>query len=226
MKILLFLLVFQLSFTEVTPYSNEKKYEKDYIARLIYGEGTYSTYGDLLFLQSAQRDEQDSYLIGVQVEKFIARDLFKESTDFTLFLSFLYHSQNIKDPDAGYPEPKTLSGVDSFQLNGGIKVYYKKFPWNKYVRTRLGFGEGLSVVTERLDLEVQNSNKDGTKSDTLLLNYLDLTLSFNLKDITRIKAFEDYYIGTGVAHRSGIFGTINGVNGGSNYWTFFLEGEF
>ena len=48
----------------------------------------------------------------------------------------------------------------------------------------------------------------------------------NLRDITRIEPLDDFYGGVGISHRSGIFGLINGVHGGSNYVTFYLEKEF
>ena len=63
------------------------------------------------------------------------------------------------------------------------------------------------------------------KKHSNYLNYIDITLSFNAKDITKIDDLEDTYIGMGISHRSGIFGTINGVDGGSNNVTLFFETE-
>jgi outer membrane protein len=214
-------------FISVTVFSEEgAQKENQYIIRLVHGEGSYSTLESLISLDENDHDQQDSTLDGIQLEKYIYRDLVDNSIDVTLFSSFFYHSQDIKNPDGTYTSPITLSGEDTFQVNGGIKAYWKKFPWSKLVRTRFGVGEGLSYVYDKLDLEMQNTNKKDSKSDSHILNYLDFTASFNLKDITRWDALENYYAGMGISHRSGIFGTINGVNGGSNFYTFFLEAEF
>lgn len=197
-----------------------------YLIRLLYGKASYSSLKDLVSFQESDRDEQRGTLIGLQFENYLARDLWDGSADLTYFSSFIYHRQDIKVEDGKYTEPKKLSGKDTYQLNGGIKIYWKNFPWNKYVRTRLGLGEGISLVRERLDIEIQNTNKEDEKSDAHILNYLDLTLSFNLRDITRWDQLENYYIGGGLSHRSGLYGLVSGVDGGSNYWTFFIEGEF
>jgi outer membrane protein len=219
--LLIFILISVNSFSE-----EEVKKDTQYIIRLVHGEGSYSTFGSLLSLQENYHDQQDSSLDGVQLEKYIAKDLVNNSVDLTLFSSFFYHSQDIKNPNGSYLSPITLSGEDTFQINGGIKAYWKNFPWNRWVRTKVGLGEGLSYVQENLDLEIQNTNRKDRKSDAHVLNYLDFTLAFNLRDITRWDALENYYAGMGVSHRSGIFGTINGVNGGSNFYTFFIEAEF
>jgi len=197
-----------------------------YLIRILYGKASYSSFRDLVTFQESTRDEQRGTLIGLQFENYLARDIWNGSGDLTYFSSFIYHRQDIKVEDGRYTEPKKLSGKDTYQLNGGIKVYWKNFPWDRYVRTRIGLGEGISLVRERLDIEIQNTNKEDEKSDAHILNYLDLTLSFNLRDITRWDQLEDYYIGGGISHRSGIFGYVSGVDGGSNYWTFFIEGEF
>lgn len=216
----IFLLTATLIFGE-SDSENDK-----YLIRILYGKASYSSFRDLVTFQESTRDEQRGTLIGLQFENYLARDIWNGSGDLTYFSSFIYHRQDIKVKDGRYTEPKKLSGKDTYQLNGGIKVYWKNFPWNRYVRTRIGLGEGISLVRERLDIEIQNTNKEDEKSDAHILNYLDLTLSFSLRDITRWDQLEDYYIGGGISHRSGIFGYVSGVDGGSNYWTFFIEGEF
>lgn len=205
---------------------DQNKEEDQYLVRILYGKASYSSFRDLVSFQESTRDEQRGTLIGVQFENYLKRDLWNGRADLTFFSGFIYHRQDIKVEDGEYTEPKELSGKDTYQLHGGIKLYWKEFPWNKYVRTRLGLGEGLSIVKDRLDIEVQNTNKEGEKSDAHVLNYLDLTLAFNLRDITRWEKLENYYTGVGISHRSGIFGHVSGVDGGSNYWTFFIEGEF
>lgn len=208
-------------------FAEEKKTnEKRYIVRLIHGKASYSSLEGIVRFKENETDEQKGTLTGIQLEKYIARDLIYDSVDLTLFSSFLLHQQDIRKTDGSYTTPNELSGKDTFQINAGIKGYWKNFPWNRWVRTRLGLGEGLSYVDEYLDIEIQNTNKEDERSHARILNYLDLSLSFNLRDITTWEALEDYYAGIGVSHRSGIFGLMDGVEGGSNYWTFFIETDF
>ncbi len=217
---------FMFLLTATLIFGMEESENNKYLIRVLYGKASYSSFRDLVSFQESTRDEQRGTLIGIQFENYLARDIWDGSGDLTYFSSFIYHRQDIKVEDGKYTEPKELSGKDTYQLNGGIKVYWKNFPWSRYVRTRIGLGEGISLVRERLDIEIQNTNKEDEKSDAHILNYLDLNISFNLRDITRWEQLENYYVGGGVSHRSGIFGYVSGVDGGSNYWTFFIEGEF
>ncbi len=217
---------FMFLLTATLIFGMEESENNKYLIRVLYGKASYSSFRDLVSFQESTRDEQRGTLIGIQFENYLARDIWDGSGDLTYFSSFIYHRQDIKVEDGKYTEPKELSGKDTYQLNGGIKVYWKNFPWSRYVRTRVGLGEGISLVRERLDIEIQNTNKENEKSDAHILNYLDLNISFNLRDITRWEQLENYYVGGGVSHRSGIFGYVSGVDGGSNYWTFFIEGEF
>ena len=59
-----------------------------------------------------------------------------------------------------------------------------------------------------------------------LLLYLDPTIDLNLGDLVRAKSLRETYIGLGVSHRSGVFGSaklFNNVDGGSNYIYAYLE---
>lgn len=217
---------FMFLLTATLIFGMEESEDNKYLIRILYGKASYSSLRELVTFQESSRDEQRGTLIGIQFENYLARDIWNGSGDLTYFSSFIYHRQDIKVEDGKYTEPNELSGKDTYQLNGGIKVYWKNFPWSRYVRTRIGLGEGISLVRERLDIEIQNTNNEDEKSDAHILNYLDLHISFNLRDITRWEQLENYYIGGGISHRSGIYGYVSGVDGGSNYWTFFIEGEF
>jgi outer membrane protein len=59
-----------------------------------------------------------------------------------------------------------------------------------------------------------------------VLNYLDPTVDFSVGDLIGVKSMKETYLGVGVSHRSGIFGTssvLGNVNGGSNYIYSYLE---
>jgi outer membrane protein len=73
---------------------------------------------------------------------------------------------------------------------------------------------------ERKNLEFEN------KPTSKFLNYLEFGFSVDLKDVTTVNFLDGTYLGIGISHRSGVFGLYNGVKGGSNYITYFLEKEF
>lgn len=112
---------------------------------------------------------------------------------------------------------------DLYQLYGGIRADWKRFPWNKFVRTKLSFTEGLSWTNGLLYTE-QVDSKFGAKPSSKLLNYLDINFRGNINDVLgqinhhwKNEFTEKVWLGIGISHRSGIFGLFNGVDGGSNY---------
>lgn len=109
---------------------------------------------------------------------------------------------------------------DFFSFMAFFKAYYYGFPWNRYVRTRLGFGSGLSYAEQIPQMELHDQARRG-RGTWKLLNYLDPSLDF---DIAR-----DVWLGIGVSHRSGAFGKsqlLGNVNGGSNYIYVSIETSF
>lgn len=62
-----------------------------------------------------------------------------------------------------------------------------------------------------------------------LLNTFDPTADISLGDVLRVKRLRETYLGVGVSHRSGIFGTsqmFDNVDGGSNYIYGYVESSF
>ena len=117
---------------------------------------------------------------------------------------------------------------DFWQFNAYFKVHYWGFPWDRFVRTRLGMGTGLSYAEHIPQSELQDQAKKG-KGNWKLLNYLDPTIDFRLGDVIPARALRDTYLGVGVSHRSGMFGKARqygDVSGGSNYIYTFIETTF
>ena len=221
MKIILVFLTVMLTFKMAAAE------DAKYILRVIHGEATYSDLYKILLENDREKDHQEGSFNGIQLEKFIAKDYKNHPIDITLMGSFFWHNQNIKDPYDEYAQPLELTEEDTYQVNTGIKMYWKKFPWSNLVRTRLAVLEGASYTEHIINIERQNQNRRSSKKTTSnLLNYLETSLAFNIGDLTRREQLEPYYFGLGVSHRSGIFGTINNVNGGSNFVTFFVETHF
>ena len=64
------------------------------------------------------------------------------------------------------------------------------------------------------------------RSTSKVLNYLDPTIDISVGDLLGARTLKDTYLGFGVSHRSGIFGSsryLGNVNGGSNYIYSYLE---
>ncbi|MEI6856566.1 hypothetical protein [Psychrilyobacter sp.] len=199
---------------------NRKAFDVDgnkYIIRPLYGIPTQSDIGDLLTFKEFKKDPNDGEIAGIQVERYVYKRPYDFPVDITLQSSFITHFNSYSGEETDY-----YTNDNSYEINFGIKIYWTEFPWDKYVRTRLGISEGLSYISRITNLERYNQYH---KNNSNYLNYIDVTLSFNAKDITGIENLEDTYIGMGISHRSGIFGTINGIDGGSNNVTFFFETE-
>lgn len=114
---------------------------------------------------------------------------------------------------------------NSWQLNAYIKAYYYGFPWSERVRTRLGFGIGVSYAERVPFVELRDQAARG-RANSRLLNYLDPSIDISLGDLLGVKSMHDTYLGVGVSHRSGIFGAsrrLGNVDGGSNYIYSYLE---
>jgi MipA family protein len=112
-----------------------------------------------------------------------------------------------------------------WQLNAYFKAYYYGFPWDARVRTRIGMGVGVAYAQRIPLMEVRDQAQRG-RSTSKLLQTFDPTVDVSLGDLIGVRALRETYLGMGVSHRSGIFGTSNlfgNVNGGSNYIYTYLE---
>jgi outer membrane protein len=86
--------------------------------------------------------------------------------------------------------------------------------------------EGISYVSDIPLVERQEADFDNDNTSRVL-NYLELSIDFDVGRLIRYKPMEDFYAGFFIKHRSGIFGLINGVEeGGNNYLMLSLEKNF
>jgi outer membrane protein len=114
---------------------------------------------------------------------------------------------------------------DFWELKAYIKAYYYGFPWDARVRTRIGLGVGLSYA-DRVPFAEQRDQALRGRGTSKILNTFDPTVDISVGDVLRIKSLRETYVGLGVSHRSGIFGTsrlLGNVNGGSNYIYSYVE---
>jgi outer membrane protein len=93
--------------------------------------------------------------------------------------------------------------------------------------TRLGLGLGLSYAGRASMLEQRDQARNG-RNTSRLLNYLDPTIDVSVGDLLGETKLKRTFVGLGVSHRSGIFGSsrmFGNVSGGSNYIYSYIETE-
>lgn len=115
--------------------------------------------------------------------------------------------------------------ANGLQLDLFMKAFYTGFPWRERVKTRLGMGVGVSLAQRAPYIEASSQALDG-KPVSRMLNYLDPTIDVSLGDLLGSRALKETFIGFGVSHRSGIFGSsrlLGNVSGGSNYLYTYVE---
>lgn len=98
---------------------------------------------------------------------------------------------------------------DLFEVDALVILRWNWFPWNSYLNTSLGMGEGFSLASGHPSSETVSQGIYAP-----FLNYLWIDLRFS------IPALPEWGADIILHHRSGIYGLIAGVEGGSNYISF------
>lgn len=181
--------------------------------KVLYGQATECKLFDIVTFRCFDTDTPDATSIAaIELGKPLAERVNGWPMDFVGYLGLLRHFENGRQSD-------------SWQVNGYVKVFYYGFPWSKHVRTRAGLGAGFAYAERAPWEEVRDAAESGGTTSRLL-NYLDPTVDFNLGDVVRFKRLKDTWLGIGISHRSGVFGTsqlLNNVDGGSNYIYTYIE---
>ncbi|MEN4045999.1 MULTISPECIES: hypothetical protein [Sulfurimonas] len=183
--------------------------QSNYSLRVAVGKPTFYSAADIALGKfGAYRDDLKAY--NLDGGYLLAKDLFTLPLDLYLKGGLTFYDETAQ---------KDVYGADIY-----IKAYYNIDFWNN--RVRFGFGEGASYVSRVLEIEridAQNHNDNNSH----FLNYLDISLDFDLGKLVKYKPLDETYIGVLLKHRSGIFGLINNVrHGGSNYESVYIEKNF
>ena len=98
-------------------------------------------------------------------------------------------------------------------------------PWSKEEVFRWGFGFGMSYADK---VPIAEQRKQAAKDDNTshFINYLEMTVDFPLRRVSKATWLQKCYAGLTIVHRSGIFGTsdlLGDVSGGSDWLTAHLE---
>ena len=93
---------------------------------------------------------------------------------------------------------------------------------------RIGVGEGISYVNTVTYIEQTEMDNKGYR-ESKMMNFLDITVDFNLGSLFRTKTLESSWIGAMIHHRSSIFESssmFGRIKGGSNYVGVFYLHDF
>jgi hypothetical protein len=107
---------------------------------------------------------------------------------------------------------KHFGDQDHWEFNSLLVVRWETFPWDEFIDTSIAFGEGISVATEKPEMEVARYGSDHSSA---VLNFVLLEVSFALPDLPGPELVARFQ------HRSGAFATINDTRDAS---TFFGSG--
>ena len=176
--------------------------------RLGYGQASIQDLGEIL-AGDFSKHPKDLNVLFVDGGYLLKKDIFELPIDIYIKSGLAYFDEYTFD--------------DSMELTLYIKAYWNLDFFDN--RVRLGFAEGVSYVSDVLETEYYEALEDNDKTSKFL-NYLDISIDFDFGRLISYKPLYETYIGCALKHRSGVFGLYNGVSGGSNYNTFYLEKNF
>jgi outer membrane protein len=194
----------------------ESSVSRPLIARAFYGASSDCDVMKIATLRCTTTHTQDQTdVAGFELGRPFIQRLNGWPVDLAGFVGLIRHKEKGFQPDF-------------WQINLYIKAYYYGFPWDARLRTRIGWGVGLSYA-ERVPLTEQRDQALRGRGTSKLLNIFDPTVDFSVGDLVGAPALRYTYLGVGVSHRSGIFGSsqlLRNVNGGSNYIYAYIETSF
>lgn len=94
-----------------------------------------------------------------------------------------------------------------WEFNALLVHRWNRFPWNRWLRTSMAIGDGLSYATVTPPLELESPTNEGASR---FLNYLLLEISVSPPSAGR------WSLVGRIHHRSGVYGLFGDVDGGSN----------
>lgn len=176
--------------------------------RLAQGRGTSSSLGNIV-KGEMERENVDVDMTSIFYGHPLSDTLFGLPIEVYLTPGIVYH----------YHSSVQNSAIEAVL---GVKFYYTlPLPW----RVRFGFAEGISYTDKVTYYEEKNMASKGL-SPSRLLNYLDLSVDLNLGDVVRSEKLDALWLGYGIHHRSGIFGSSSAfgrISGGSNFPSVYLQ---
>ncbi|HEX2197748.1 MAG TPA: MipA/OmpV family protein [Burkholderiales bacterium] len=201
---------------DLSPQTDPWTSTRPLIVRAYYGQSSDCDVVPIATLRCTSTHTQDKTdIAGIDFGRPFITGLNDWPVDLAGFVGIIRHKEKGFQPDF-------------WQVNLYLKAWYYGFPWSARLRTRLGLGVGLAFA-EEVPLAEQRDQALRGRGTSKLLQTLDPTLDFSLGDLVASPRLRDTFLGVGVSHRSGIFGTshlLRNVDGGSNYIYGYVESSF
>lgn len=121
------------------------------------------------------------------------------------------------DWESEFQAVKHRGAQNHWELNLLLAVRWRDFPWRESVPTSVAFGNGLSYATR---IAVRERDAHANQEPSKWLNFLFAEVELGLTDIPRWRLVARYQ------HRSGAFGTFNGVTEASTLFAAGLKYRF
>jgi hypothetical protein len=127
-------------------------------------------------------------------------------------------------------EPEVGAGqrfgeMHATEFSGVINIRWNYFPWNDYLKTSIGLSEGLSITTEE-DTKERLPNNPSVVGNHLVFTGSQVLNFFSPEITFALPQYEAYELLVRCHLRSGVFGTINGVHAGAQFFTTGLRVHF
>jgi outer membrane protein len=201
---------------DFSPQTRQWPQGRPTVARVFYGPSSECDMLQIIRLNCTKTHTQDETSVaGYEIGRPLVQRLNGWPLDVSVMVGLVRHKE------------RGLQS-DFWQVNGYLKAHYYGLPWSHRVNTRLGFGAGLSYARRVPFVEVRDQAVRG-RDTSRLLNYMDPTIDVSVGDLVGSRRLRDTFVGLGVSHRSGIFGSsqlLGNVNGGSNYIYSYIEASF
>ncbi|MEA1919222.1 MAG: hypothetical protein U9N52_05230 [Campylobacterota bacterium] len=182
--------------------------EDNFSLRLAGGVADENDFGQILSSQTNRHDSKVG-LVGIDGGYLLKR--FEAPFDLYVKAGLYRFLEN------GYQD-------DFWETTLYLKLHYNLDIWNNSIR--FGIAEGFSYAFEIPIVEHIEAQENEDKNSNML-NYLEVSLDFDLGKLLHVKRLEQTYLGYTLKHRSGIYGLINSVSrGGSNYNMLHIEKNF
>lgn len=179
--------------------------------RVAHGWATPSSLADI-FNGVAAKDEYNNQLTSIFYGMPLTDQLFGIPIHMFASGGFVWHHQS-----------EVQNNAQEFVAK--IKLYYTiPLP----VRLRLGAAEGVSYVNNIPYVEETQLGKKGYNPSNML-NFLDVSVDFNLGDISGGKTMKHWWLGYSIHHRSAIFESVQHfgrIKGGSNFQSVYLQWHY
>lgn len=189
----------------------EEVKENDYSMRGFVGSASASDFNKLYTFSGLNKSPYNTNVVGVDMGYKLIENIFDWPFDIYSKMGLSYFDEN------GHQ-------ANFLEVTAYIKLIYKLNAFGN--QFRFGIGQGVSYAGRVPYVEAQEAVRENDNQSNFL-NYMEITLDFDMGKLFRVKSLKNYHLGYLIKHRSGFHGLYGGVyDGGSNYNSIFVEKNF